>query len=148
MTESTLRGSCQCGAVTYQATAAPLFSLACHCRECQKLSASAYSTTLSFRAGDLVVRGELASFERTADSGRRVMSYFCPGCGNRIYHADPDAPGLMRLKSGTLDSAPIPAPRAHVWVSRKQPWVTIADGVPTFAEGAPPEVMKALMRSG
>lgn len=130
-----LTGSCQCGAVTYEVTEEPLAALACHCKDCQKLSASAYSTTVQVRADALKITGELKVFERIADSGRRNFAYFCPDCGNRIYHQDPEAPGMKRLKAGTLNNAPIPEPKVHVWVSRKQPWVVIPDGIPAFEEG-------------
>jgi hypothetical protein len=57
--ELPLKGSCQCGQVTYEVTEKPLAMFACHCIECQKLSASAYSTTMFLRADALHVTGEL-----------------------------------------------------------------------------------------
>ena len=36
-------GSCQCGNVNYEITDEPLVTYACHCRDCQKLSTSAFS---------------------------------------------------------------------------------------------------------
>ena len=33
----------------------------------------------------------------------------------------------------TLDEAAQLAPRMHVWVADKLPWVTITDGLPQFA---------------
>jgi hypothetical protein len=144
-----LTGSCQCGAVTYEVTKEPLASMVCHCQDCQKLSASAYSTTLAVEEDTLNVSGELGCYERVADSGRKNFAYFCVGCGNRIYHQDPDAPAFKRLKAGTLDNAAIPEPKAHVFVSRKQPWVVIPEGTPTFDEGMPPEEFKKVfLRKG
>lgn len=131
-----MRGSCQCGGVTYEVTEPPLVSLVCHCRDCQKLSASAYSTTLTFRAEALRVHGELSRWQRIAESGTPNAAWFCPTCGNRIFHENPEDPSLRRLKPGTLDSHPIPVPEIHVWVSRKQPWVEIPEGVPTFEKNA------------
>lgn len=147
-TERTMRGSCQCGQVTYEVTGPPLASIVCHCKDCQKLSASAWSTTLPFKADALEVRGRLKRWDRIADSGTPNAAYFCPECGNRIYHENPDDPRLRRLKAGTLDGDPIPAPQIHVWVSRKQPWVEIPDGVPAFAENAPADLASVLGRRG
>lgn len=42
-----IQGSCQCGAITYQLLEAPLLVAACHCKECQKLSTSAFSYWVS-----------------------------------------------------------------------------------------------------
>jgi hypothetical protein len=38
-----LTGGCQCGVLRYVVTAEPLALYVCHCRECQKQSASAAS---------------------------------------------------------------------------------------------------------
>jgi hypothetical protein len=131
-----MRGSCQCGQVSYETTEPALISLICHCKDCQKLSASAYSTTLTYRAEALVVTGELKRWVRIAESGTLNAAYFCPECGNRIFHENPNDPALRRLKPGTLDSDPIPTPQIHVWVSRKQPWVEIPPDMPTFGKNA------------
>ncbi|MCH9671285.1 MAG: GFA family protein [Gammaproteobacteria bacterium] len=148
MTSVPLRGSCQCGQVTYEATEAPALVLVCHCIDCQKLSASAWSPTLVIRAKSLEVKGNLGSWERTTTSGRRNIGYFCTQCGCRIFHEDPDQPHFRRLKGGTLDNGPIPTPVAHVWVSRKQPWVEIPEGVPQFEENLPPDAAKKLFAKG
>ena len=47
MSEVLLTGGCQCGAVRYAISAAPLRLIACHCRECQKQSASAFGMSLA-----------------------------------------------------------------------------------------------------
>ena len=143
-----ITGSCQCGQVRYRASERPRASLACHCRECQKLSASAFSTVLVFRAGAVVFEGTLATWERTSESGRRNVAHFCPTCGNRIYHFDPDMPGVVRVKSGTLDSAPIPAPQVNQWVYRKPEWVLLDREVPVWSEGMTPEARKRLTGFG
>jgi hypothetical protein len=143
-----LTGSCQCGNITYVATQAPLASLACHCTECQKLSSSVYSTALVFKTEGITFEGEFAKWERTSASGRRNIAYFCPTCGNRIYHFDPDMPEVTRLKSGTLDSGPIPAVQVNQWLASKPDWVPIGDDVPRYPEGMSPEERKALVGFG
>jgi hypothetical protein len=140
----TMRGSCQCGNVKYTASEPPLGSFACHCLECQKLSASAFSTGLVFRAVALIVEGDLNQWVRSSGPGKTNTAYFCPTCGNRIYHVTSDRPDLKRLKSGTLDDAFIPPPIAHLWVSRRQPWVQIPDDVAQFEENLSAEFLRQL----
>jgi hypothetical protein len=41
-TEMDLEGGCVCGAVRYRLTAPPLIVHACHCRDCQKQTGSAF----------------------------------------------------------------------------------------------------------
>ena len=38
----TRTGGCLCGAVRYESEGAPVFSLQCHCRDCQRSSGTAY----------------------------------------------------------------------------------------------------------
>ena len=125
-------GACQCGRVRYRLLADPLMVVACHCRECQKLSTSAFSLTAVVRTEDIVFQGEMKEWRRTADSGNINGAKFCPGCGNRIYHFNPDEPDKIKLKPANLSDTGIIQPQAHVWVSEKQAWFSIPEGVKTF----------------
>ena len=127
-----ISGSCQCGNVTYQLLAEPSLVIACHCKECQKLSTSAFSITAIVTASDLVIQGELKDWSRMAESGRTAAAKFCPTCGNRIYHYDPDDPDAIKLKPSNLSDTSIIQPAIHTWVSEKQAWYQIPDGVKTF----------------
>ena len=130
-----LKGCCQCGAIEYEIDAKPLFTSVCHCLECQKLSGGANSVTSFFRAQAFkLLKGELSKFVRKADSGRTVENYFCPGCGNRIYHFSPESPEMIRLKPGTLGDKSLTKPLFHVWASSRVPWDKIPLGAPRFAK--------------
>ncbi len=140
-------GRCQCGNVCYRIVAEPLVTVACHCQDCQKLSTSAFSITMVLNRNAVEFDGELKCWERVADSGNTVACWFCPTCGNRIYHDNPAAPDFIRLKPCTLDDTSVLDPIAHIWACREQPWLGRigelhkVDGQPDF--GA---VMAALSR--
>jgi len=127
-----LTGGCQCGAVRYRLTGAPGRPYACHCRDCQKQSASAFSVSIPVARGDLAVEGPLTSFEKRADSGAATACWFCPSCGTRLFHASSRAPERATLKVGTLDDTSQIRPVAHLWVSRKQPWVILDPDAAAF----------------
>jgi len=130
-------GTCQCGDVRYVVSQAPLVTAACHCRDCQKLSSSAFSITMVIpRDAFRLVSGNLSVFERPTDAGGVAACYFCPNCGNRVYHANPAQPEMIRLKPGGLDDTSEIRPQAHIWTSRAQPWFPFPEGVPVF-EGQP-----------
>jgi hypothetical protein len=137
-----LEGACQCGGVRYQILKPWHFVAACHCLECQKLSAAAFSLTMfldtdAFR----LLQGDLKRWDRVGASGATVAGYFCRDCGNRIYHQNPQTPQFLRLKPGTLNDTTVLEPDYHVWVKRKQPWVQIPDGVSQF-DGQPASVQE------
>lgn len=124
-----IRGACQCGGVTYQLLAPPKMVVACHCKECQKLSTSAFSITAMVDANDLIFEGEMKDWSRPADSGNISAAKLCPTCGNRIYHYDPKQPQAIKLKPSNLEDTRIIEPTIHVWTSEKQSWYQIPEGV-------------------
>ena len=106
-------------------------TVACHCRDCQKMSGGAFSITMFVKSDTFeLLRGELMVFERDADKGSKALCYFCPLCSNRIYHVNPDAPEFFRLKSGVLDDTSQIIPQVHCWTSRAQPWLKFTDDLP------------------
>lgn len=124
-----ISGSCQCGLITYELLESPLRVIACHCRECQKLSTSAFSLTAMVKASSIRFHGPLKHWERPADSGNTNCAEFCPDCGNRIYHYNPQQPEVLKLKPSTLTDTRVIQPTLHVWVSEKQDWFQIPEGV-------------------
>jgi len=132
-----LRGGCQCGAVRYEITAEPQALYVCHCRECQKQSASAFGISLIVpSAGFRLTQGEVGSWSRAADSGRRLRCLFCAECGSRLWHAAEPAGDTVSVKGGSLDLPLDLGTAIHIWVSRKLPGVVIPAGRPQF-EGEP-----------
>ena len=82
-------------------------------------------------SGFELLTGELKCWKRPTASGGIAACWFCPDCGNRIYHENPKIPEIVRLKPGTLDDTSWLAPGLHVWTQTKQPWTPIPEGVPT-----------------
>ena len=132
-----LHGACQCGQVTYTLTAPPLRVIACHCLECQKLSTSAFSITAIVSAATIEFDGPMNHWQRVAESGNVNAARFCPTCGNRIYHYNPADPSLLKLKPANLSDTRVIQPTAHLWVSQKQAWFELPEGVPAFAQQGP-----------
>ncbi len=130
--EYPIKGACQCGQVSYELLAPPQMVVACHCKECQKLSTSAFSITAMVDVSSVVFSGEMKHWQRPADSGNISAAKFCPTCGNRIYHYNPAEPDKIKLKPSNLTDTRIIQPVAHVWVSEKQDWFEIPAGVKVF----------------
>ena len=126
-----IEGACQCGAVTYTLLEPPLMVVACHCRECQKLSTSAFSITALVKADSIVFRGQMKEWSRKADSGNISAAKFCPTCGNRLYHFNPQDSSTLKLKPSTLADTRLINPSMHIWISEKQDWYQIPAGTKT-----------------
>ena len=128
-----LTGRCQCGAIEYSVAEPFALQVVCHCTECQKYTAAAFGITVMINSEAFTItKGQLRKWTRSADSGNTNDCYFCAGCGNRIYHQNPDKPRIIKLKPGTLDDVSVIAPEMHVWVKSKQPWVQIPQGIKQY----------------
>lgn len=127
----TATGSCLCGGVRY-AIDGPLESiLHCHCSMCRKWHGSAFRTRAGVRAGVFRwVQGEelLSRYESSPGTTRT----FCRVCGSKLVSLCADAPEMLGLALGTLDTDPGARPVCHVFVSSKAPWFDITDALPQF----------------
>jgi hypothetical protein len=133
---SRLTGGCQCGHLRYEIAGEPLALYVCHCRECQRQSASAFGMSLQVRRDDLrLVAGTPASWTRDTDSGRRLTCVFCPVCGSRVWHEPEPAGETATVKAGSLDQPVDMADAIHIWTSRALPGVVI----PATAQSYPKE---------
>ena len=129
-----LNGGCLCGAVRY--TLKPGFRMkpyACHCTDCQKRTGSAFSSHMGVMEKDLELTGKLDEGYFVQPSGAKSTIMGCAKCRSRIYAKSSARPGFASLRWGTLDSSKDMSPQAHLWVSSKQPWIIIPDGVPALA---------------
>jgi hypothetical protein len=126
-------GGCQCGEVRYESAGEPIALYACHCRECQKQSASAFGTSLAVpREGFRVTGGTPKFWTRDADSGRRLRCAFCPTCGSRLWHEPEGGSTRINIKAGSLDEPVDMSTAIHIWTSRKLPGIEIPPGAKQF----------------
>ena len=104
MTTTASPGGCQCGQFRYEIDIERALTLvACHCRECQKQSASAFGLVMPIpRSTFTRLQGELKIWERVADSGRKVENSVLPPMRH---------PDLSQLFFGAGLHSP---PRGHV----------------------------------
>ena len=124
-------GGCFCDHVRYRMTAEPMFVTCCHCRDCQKLTGSAFAVNAMIESD----RVEVTSVGQPVTAGDVDKDMRCPECKvllwatHRMY-GDP----VLFVRVGTLDRADLINPDAHFFVSRSHPWVTIPPDLPAFAE--------------
>jgi hypothetical protein len=130
------RGGCQCGAVRFSFHGAPLATVACHCRDCQKLSgATNLLTVYADRAAFRHEQGEAVRYRKRGDSGGEADYARCSRCGTRLWHEPLAAPQYVMIAAGTLDDPTWVVPAAHIWISRAAPSACIPSGVATWDKG-------------
>lgn len=125
-------GQCHCGAIAFEAEVAPGAVGICHCADCQKLTGSAFRTTVAAREFRLL-RGEPRAYVKVADSGARRVHSFCPTCGTPIHACAEINPDRWSLRIGTLDQRhEVGRPARQIWTSRRLAWVCDLAEIPAI----------------
>jgi hypothetical protein len=86
----------------------------------------------------VLLQGELAAYDKTADSGRILRWVACSRCRTRVWVEPLSAPTLLTVKPGTLDDMSWAVPVGNIWTASKAPWVQIDDTLVNFL-GQPPD---------
>ena len=120
-----LKGCCACGKVNYTITDKPLFTQACHCKDCKKSTGSSFVIHTMVFEDDLIVDGEVSSTELPTGSGKGYSAYFCVNCGVYLYCKYNVSPGRVAIRTATLNN-PI-VPEAHIYVKDKDSWIDITN---------------------
>lgn len=140
-----IAGGCRCGAVRYTLAINALpRTYACHCLQCQTWSGSAFSQQALLPEEAVHVTGPVVLYELTTED-RTSRQRLCGICHTRIYNTNTRRPGIAVIRAGTLDDSDKLDAVAHIWVKRKQHWLTLPEGVPAWRESAPPEEFATLM---
>lgn len=132
------QGGCQCGRVRYVLLEPPSAIYVCHCRDCQKQSASAFGVSVLVPTGSLrILQGAPRVWSMTAGSGALKDCHLCPDCGTRLWHVSQAEPGIASVKGGSLDVPPDLSEVDHIWVSRRLPGILIPPRARRFDEEPP-----------
>ena len=98
-------GGCACRAVRYRLSEEPLIVHACHCRDCQHLTGSAFVINLWIERRFVEPSGAEPRFATLrAGTGQPHDVFFCGACSTTLwsrYHAPPG--DTLFVRAGTLD---------------------------------------------
>ena len=124
-------GGCTCGKVRFRLNAEPIITHACHCRQCQRHTGSAFmmNTVVETEALE-VLSGEPQSafFEGTSHT-----AWFCGECGTYVWsHFGGRFGGCRFVRVGVMDDPDAFPPDVQIFTESKQPWVVLSDTIPSF----------------
>jgi hypothetical protein len=119
-----MNGGCYCGRVRYRMHGDPITVNACHCRDCQRLTGSAFAINAMIERD----RVDLLAGLPVADAEGAIR---CPHCRTLLWASHPMfGEGIVFLRAGTLDENERIVPEHHFFVRSRHPWVTVPKGVP------------------
>jgi len=143
-----IEGGCACGRVRYQMASAPIFTQACHCRDCQRESGTAFAHNAMVETNRLTIEGETEAVTLPTNSGGGQIVVRCSSCKTALFSHYGGSDKVAFLRVGTLDDPDAFPPQIHVWTRSKQPWVVLPDNTPSVeeyyraAEVWPPEALE------
>lgn len=114
-----LDGHCRCEKVRFRITAPPLFTTACHCTGCQRMTASAFSLSTGVPA---------AGFEVT--QGEPVIGglhgpprhFHCDYCKSWLFTRPAGMDHFVNVRSSMLTDTSVIAPFMETFTAEKLPW--------------------------
>ena len=135
-----ITGGCFCKAVRFRASAAPIITRVCWCRDCQYLGAGSGSVNVCFPTSAFAIESgaaELRDYASTAKSGNRMHRRFCGICGTPLFSEAEVRPHLIFVRAGALDDPEIAQPAMTIWTSVAPTWACISSDIPRV-QGQPP----------
>ncbi len=137
-----IEGSCRCGEVRLKISAPPLVTMACHCRGCQKMSASAFSCSAAIpsegfevTAGEPVIGGA---------HGDQTHHYHCPRCKSWLFTRPVGMDWFVNVRPTMLDDASWFAPYVETYTSTGFAWARTG-AARSFPEFPPLEAYRELV---
>ena len=125
------RGSCLCGAVTYEVSGEFGEGYFCHCQRCRKATGSAFASNAKIRPEQfrLLTGHDVLKGFHHAETG--LTRKFCGECGSPIV-SERVVPHVMVVRLGSLDTPLDWKPVGHIFVSSKAQWDHIHDDFPQY----------------
>lgn len=128
---ASVSGECRCGRVKLRLHGEPIFTTACHCRGCQRMSSSAFSLTAIYQSNQLEVEGE------TVIGGLHgaTKHNFCAYCMSWLFTRPEQMDEIVNVRPTMLENARDFRPFAETSTRTMLPWA-VTGAVRSF-EGFP-----------
>ena len=128
---STLAGTCECGAVTYQVADAFLYAANCHCSRCRAATGTAFKSFAGIEREKLELTSGKDSLLIVGTENENHTR--CGTCGSLLFSVV-RAGAYVHVAMGSLVDAPSIRPSEHIHVGSKARWFEITDDLPQHDE--------------
>lgn len=128
----TRKGSCHCGAVTYELSKDPIWVGQCQCTNCQKFTGTGHATNMIVPRDAMTVTGETQTYSYDADSGNHMTRHFCPTCGSPIYGESSGNEAMVNFRVGSLDDPSSVTPQTVIYTDSRCSWDLVDSELPSF----------------
>ena len=129
------RGSCLCGAISFEVDGFDPQVAHCHCSMCRKFHGAEYATIAAVPRRQFRWIGGKNEVQ-TYEAANGTVRSFCRHCGSSLFFQSPKGdPDVIEVALGVFDGEVPVAPDAHIFVGSAASWSRISDGLPRFVRG-------------
>lgn len=122
-------GRCQCGAISYEVTGAPVHSAACWCDDCRASAGATPVVWTLFPDAALTITGTPVTYESSPGATR----HFCGTCGTGLFFRNQAIfPNQTDIQAGTFADRDAFPPQAHIQVADAPGWMKTHGDLPRF----------------
>jgi hypothetical protein len=132
-----IKGSCLCGAVSYQFHGPEYVFQYCHCSRCRKFTGSAHATNIIVAPDQfewLTGADQLGRFEHP--EAKHYATCFCRQCGSSLPW-EAQSGGAVVIPAGTLDEDPEIRPSQNIFWKDRVAWREAVESLPHYDELQP-----------
>lgn len=117
-------GGCRCGKLRFKVTRPPIIAAACHCRGCQRMTASAFSLSVAIPdEGFAIMAGEPVRGGKQEMEG--LNHSFCGFCMSWVFTRFPAVMGdFVNVRSTMLDDPSGTEPFIETCTAEKLDWAS------------------------
>ncbi|KIW01841.1 uncharacterized protein PV09_06691 [Verruconis gallopava] len=122
-------GSCSCGKIKVSVEGEPVAQGLCHCLDCRKVSGSAFTVNAVVKAEHFHVTGTPKAWHKVADSGNKIVNYFCGDCGSPVYGRGSFGDNYV-VRMGLMDHDGLEGakPSVECFSERRLTWISPCEG--------------------
>jgi hypothetical protein len=134
------KGSCLCGAVSYQFHGPEYVFQYCHCSRCRKFTGSAHATNIIVAPDQfewLTGADRVGRFEHP--EAKHYATCFCQQCGSSLPW-EAQSGGAVVIPAGTLDEDPEIRPSQNIFWKDRVAWREAVESLPHYDELQPRKV--------
>jgi hypothetical protein len=126
MASAELTGGCQCGAIRFAVTAAPVRVSICHCRMCQKASGGPFASLADIHQENFRWTGGTPSTFQSSSIAERD---FCAKCGTPLSYRRIGGPNI-EIMTGAFDRPDMVSPVMQFGTESQLGWTTAISAMP------------------
>lgn len=128
-----LKGSCLCGAVSFEVVNAFDKMFLCSCDQCRQITGSAFASNLFIAADGFNWRSGGEDIVTYQMPERDISKSFCRVCGSGVPWASGDGTKMM-VPAGSLQGEPEVVDKVRIFVAEQPSWSSNLDKIEAHRE--------------